>query len=110
MCIYEGLNKGIKINLQIKSTLSSRISKKKKRQISYTQNIINLQYILNLLNNTCNEFKIPQFPQYSMNINPTYINNSDLFLRASRLLTVYHIISYGVTSYIYSTEQLLQNK
>lgn len=109
MCIYEGLNMGIKINLQMKSTLNSRLSKKK-CQISYTQNIINLQYILNLLNNTCNEFKITQFPQYSMNINPTYINNSDLFLRASRLLTVYHIISYGVTSYIYSTEQLLQNK
>ena len=50
MCIYKGLNKWIQINHQIKSTLKSR--KAKNRQISYTLNIIHLQYfILSFLSN-----------------------------------------------------------
>ena len=44
MCNYKGLNKWTQINHQIKSTLNSR--KSKNRQISYTLNIIHLQYIL----------------------------------------------------------------
>ena len=43
MCFYKGLNSWIQINHQIKSTLNSR--KSEKRQISYTLNIIHLEYI-----------------------------------------------------------------
>ena len=44
MCIYKCLNNRIQINHQIKSTLYSRKSIKKPRQISYTLNIIHLSF------------------------------------------------------------------